>query len=52
MWSLGVLLVELYLGRPLFRAPCKMLLVKRIVSVLGGGGHHHLLLLLVAWSLW
>lgn len=35
MWSLGVLLVELFLGRPLFRAASTMLMVKRIVSVLG-----------------
>ncbi len=35
MWSLGVMLVELYLGRPLFRAASKVLMVKRVVSVLG-----------------
>ncbi|EWM22508.1 Protein kinase, ATP binding site [Nannochloropsis gaditana] len=35
MWSLGVLLVELYLGRPLFRASSQALMVKRILSVLG-----------------
>ncbi|KAM3576062.1 hypothetical protein VYU27_002093 [Nannochloropsis oceanica] len=35
MWSLGVLLVELYLGRPLFRAASKVLMLKRILSVLG-----------------
>jgi serine/threonine protein kinase len=35
MWSLGVLLVELYLGRPLFRSRSKMLAVKHILAVLG-----------------
>jgi serine/threonine protein kinase len=35
MWSLGVLLVELYLGRHLFRAASKVLMLKRILSVLG-----------------
>ena len=35
MWSLGVLLVELHLGRPLFRAASKTLMVKRILSILG-----------------
>jgi len=35
MWSLGVLLVELYLGRPLFRASSPLLMIKRIMGVLG-----------------
>lgn len=35
MWSLGVMLVELYIGRPLFRASCRLLMVKRILSILG-----------------
>lgn len=35
MWSLGVVLVEIYLGRPLFRAPSQLLMLKRILSTLG-----------------
>jgi serine/threonine protein kinase len=35
MWSFGVLLAELHIGRPLFRARSVSRMVKRIISVLG-----------------